>query len=128
MNELNEQNEHTVKKTVKGMTLVEIIIAMLVVSVAGVIMVKMTSISCNLMKSAEHLSNKVEMEAPMAASHEMTYGADKIGDGIALTISGDGFADIGYTVSKYDTKNWAVASGIECSGISQYCELYSIRW
>ena len=55
-------------KSVKGMTLIEIIIAIFVLGVMGVIMCRVATVSGNLLKSANHTEKRTAVEAPLAAA------------------------------------------------------------
>ena len=76
------------KKTIKGMTLIEVIIAILVLGIAGTIMVKIATTSCSMMMAANHMNNKVEAEAPMAAAQEVSVGAQVVDDDLEIEITG----------------------------------------
>lgn len=97
------------KKTVKGMTLVEVLIAIFVLGVMGTLMAKAATISCSMMKSANHMNNKVEVEAPLAAAQEdrVTYDADVtvVDDDVPISITGSFDADtvVDLKVTKYAT-------------------------
>lgn len=59
-------------KRVKGMTLIEIIISMLVFSVLTLIMVKVGSVSKSLLMNSNHMYNKTTAEAPYGATRDAT--------------------------------------------------------
>lgn len=61
-----------VKKRLKGMTLIECIIALAVFGVAALIMVKICSVSMQFLKNSNHVNNKVAAEAPAAAVQNVT--------------------------------------------------------
>lgn len=61
-----------IKKTVKGMTLIECIIALLVVGVAGTIMVVTGTVSSRFLMNANHMNNKTEAEAAVGANQDVT--------------------------------------------------------
>lgn len=94
------------KKTVKGMTLVEVLIAIFVLGVMGTLMAKAATISCSMMKSANHMNNKVEVEAPLAAAQE-NDDADVtvVDDDVPISITGSFDADtvVDLKVTKYAT-------------------------
>ncbi len=54
------------KKKVKGMTLIECIIAMMVAGIAGLVMCEVGSVTCRLMRNTNHVNNKTNVEAPTA--------------------------------------------------------------
>ncbi|MBQ4465469.1 MAG: prepilin-type N-terminal cleavage/methylation domain-containing protein [Oscillospiraceae bacterium] len=54
------------KKTVKGMTLVEIIISLFVFGVAALIMVRIATVSNNFTMKASHVTKRTNIEAPLA--------------------------------------------------------------
>jgi prepilin-type N-terminal cleavage/methylation domain-containing protein len=54
------------KKTVKGMTLVEIIISLAVFVVAALLMVQVSETTVKLSRKANHMNRKVAVEAPIA--------------------------------------------------------------
>lgn len=58
-------------KKVKGMTLIEVIISMLVFGVTGVIMVGVCTVATTMMKETNHLNNKTDAEAPVAAVRDV---------------------------------------------------------
>jgi prepilin-type N-terminal cleavage/methylation domain-containing protein len=98
------------KKTVKGMTLVEVLIAIFVLGVMGTLMAKAATISCSMMKSANHMTNKVEVEAPLAAAQEndVSHDADVtvVDDDVTIAITGSFDAD---SVKTLKTKKYATA-------------------
>lgn len=55
------------KKNVKGMTLIEVIIALLIFTLLASIMVRVGSVTKSLMMNTNHMNNKVAVEAPVAA-------------------------------------------------------------
>ena len=89
------------KKSVKGMTLIEVIVAIAVLGIMAMFAARMATVSCNIMKSTTHLNNKTEIEAPYAAARPDDSTALE-GD-VAISISSGSFATINYTASKYDT-------------------------
>ncbi len=64
--------QRKIKKTVKGMTLIECIIALLVVGVAGTIMVVTGTVSSKFLMNANHMNNKTEAEAAVGANQDVT--------------------------------------------------------
>jgi prepilin-type N-terminal cleavage/methylation domain-containing protein len=61
------------QKTLKGMTLAEIIIAMAIFAMLGVILIKLGTIVDQTTKSSNRLNKRVAVQAPYAASKETTY-------------------------------------------------------
>lgn len=59
-------------KRVKGMTLIEIIISMLVFSVLTLIMVRVGTVSKSLLMNSNHMNNKTTAEAPYGATRDFT--------------------------------------------------------
>lgn len=72
-------------KRVKGMTLIEIIISMLVFSVLTLIMVRIGSVSKSLLMNSNHMNNKTTAEAPYGATRDFTGLQNAIIDPISLT-------------------------------------------
>lgn len=64
-------------KKVKGMTLIEIIISMLVLTVCGAIMVVTGSVTKSFMRNTNHLNNKINAEAPIASVQNNTKLMDE---------------------------------------------------
>lgn len=60
------------KKTVKGMTLMECIIAILVLGIMGTIAARIAQISCTVMMDTNHLENKTNAEAPHGAVRDVS--------------------------------------------------------
>lgn len=122
-------------KKVSGMTLIEVIISMLVFSIIALLMVKMGSVTKSLMMNTNHMNNKTNAEAPVAAvrdadalNNAVQNFTDESGQAITdtngnpyavetlpvtITVSGSGFT---YTVNgvRYDTAIAAAASGKNC--------------
>lgn len=57
------------KKALKGMTIVECMIALLVFSVAALVMVKVGMVVCSYMTETSRLNRKVMIQAPKAETH-----------------------------------------------------------
>ena len=72
-------------KRVKGMTLIEIIISMLVFSVLTLIMVRVGSVSKSLLMNSNHVNNKTTAEAPYGATRDFTGLQNAIIDPTTLT-------------------------------------------
>lgn len=63
--------KHSKKKaTVKGMTLIEIMIAIFVLGIAGVLMCQIGSTVTKLLINANHIDKKTEVEAPVAVTQD----------------------------------------------------------
>lgn len=60
------------RKSVKGMTLIECIISILVVGVTGIIMVTAATTISKLMLETNHINNKVKAESPIGAAQDVT--------------------------------------------------------
>ncbi len=59
------------RRKAKGMTLIEVIISMLVFGVAGLIMVVTGTTTKKLMMNTNHMNNKINAEAPVAAVRDV---------------------------------------------------------
>lgn len=59
------------RKSVKGMTLIECIIAILVFGVMALIMVRIGIVSKSMMINTNHLNNKIDAEAPVGAVRDI---------------------------------------------------------
>lgn len=59
------------RRKAKGMTLIEVIISMLVFGVAGLIMVVTGTTTKKLMMNTNHMNNKINAEAPIAAVRDV---------------------------------------------------------
>ncbi|MCR5718835.1 MAG: prepilin-type N-terminal cleavage/methylation domain-containing protein [Oscillospiraceae bacterium] len=92
-------------KSVKGMTLIEIIIAIFVLGVMGVIMCRVATVSGNLMKAANHTEKRTAVEAPLAAARtqEGHYEAEKKKADVEVKITGT-FDEVTLKADKYTTK------------------------
>ena len=104
------------KRSVKGMTLIECIIAILVVGIAGTIMARTCTVVVPLMLNANHLNNKVAAEAPVAAIQNTTTLYDASAGAVAPAAEPVTFrvtsGSASYTVNaeKYDTSCMASRS------------------
>jgi len=104
------ENVETSKKTkVKGITLIECIISILVLGIAGLIMAEVGSVSSRVMLETNHLNNKTNAEAPVALVRDNQW-KDKGGTqiepvetGIVITVSGASGGSSTHTVSRYST-------------------------
>ena len=102
------------KKTVKGMTLIECIIALLVVGIAGTIMVVAGTTTKRFILNSNHLNNKTEAESSVGANQNV----DKLNDlsaasGVAVqqdavTITVGGYGSVNAT--RYHTNAASAAS------------------
>jgi prepilin-type N-terminal cleavage/methylation domain-containing protein len=66
------------KKAVKGMTLIEIIIAMVVFAVAALILAQVGTTVSNISQQTNHVNRKVSIEAPYAEGHKQITYADPV--------------------------------------------------
>ncbi|MCR4644931.1 MAG: prepilin-type N-terminal cleavage/methylation domain-containing protein [Oscillospiraceae bacterium] len=104
------------KKTVKGMTLIEIIIAILVMGVMGTMMCVIGASAAKMMIDTNHLNNKTTAEAPIAIAQDansVTAAPTNVG-AIKITTSNGGFTDRtvpATSVKKYTTKEYGDALG-----------------
>ncbi|MDE7122642.1 MAG: prepilin-type N-terminal cleavage/methylation domain-containing protein [Oscillospiraceae bacterium] len=123
-------------KKLKGMTLIECIIAMAVFSIATLIMVRMTQVAMELLRNSNHVNNKVAAEAPAAAVQDVTTLYDD--QGIAAPVAAPPEAvtftvksSVGnYTVNakKYDTSCMASRSNRDTgSGLDADLDFYTIE-
>ena len=80
---------NTNKKTVRGMTLVEIIIAMFVFSVTAFILVQVGTTINALSQNASHVNKKTKVEAPLVENGEHIIFSKVEGDAEKLTIQQD---------------------------------------
>lgn len=62
------------RKSVKGMTLVEIVISMFVFSVAAVIMISVARVSINMTRHSNQVNRKTTIETPYAESGNTAAG------------------------------------------------------
>jgi prepilin-type N-terminal cleavage/methylation domain-containing protein len=67
------------KKVVKGMTLLECIIALLVAGICGTLMAVIVTESMKFMRNANHTNTKVAAEAPVAAVQNVSTLYDTTG-------------------------------------------------
>lgn len=95
------------KKTkVKGMTLVECIIALLVFGVSAVIMVQVVTVSMNLITNANHLNNKTAAQSTAAAVRDTSGLTDN--QNVTITVKSAGGTTYGSVpVKRYSTKELA---------------------
>lgn len=109
-----ETTERKPVKKVKGMTLVEIIIAMTVFAVAGTMMVKVGAASKSQLKNSNHLINKTQAEVAVGSSDRaITKLRDDYGGNGETVVE---FSSPFGTVSgwRYDTLNADEYSGKDC--------------
>lgn len=124
------------RKKLKGMTLIECIIAMAVFSIATLIMVRMTQVALNLLQNSNHVNNKVAAEAPAAAiQNDTILYADEGGaletapaaEDVTFTVKSSTKT---YTVNakKYDTSCMASRSNRDTgSGLDADLDFYKIE-
>lgn len=101
------------KKCVKGMTLIEVIIAIFVLGIMGTIMARIATTSCTLMKSANHMNNKTALEAPAAAAQVKDDTLKEVEDvDIKITggISGKTMDEVSMKGTKYSSQKKAEAN------------------
>jgi prepilin-type N-terminal cleavage/methylation domain-containing protein len=105
------------KKTVKGMTLIEIIISIAVLGIMGTLMCIIGQTACKMMLNTNHLNNKTTVEAPVAISRDVataqTARNDSQGNAITIpaatqlnngiSIKSSKFGTINYNVKRYTT-------------------------
>jgi len=84
------------KRTVKGMTLMECIIAILVVGIAGTVMCVAGTSTKRFIMNANHINNKVEAEVSVGSG---TSGRDTL----AGYTGGNGEETVNITVGTYGT-------------------------
>ena len=87
------------KRTVKGMTLIECIVAILVVGIAGTIMCVAGTSTKKFLINSNHLNNKTEAEASVGATRDRTKledFANTLGDSVEID-------DVTITVGTYCT-------------------------
>lgn len=73
------------RRKAKGMTLIEVIISMLVFGVAGLIMVVTGTTTKKLMMNTNHMNNKINAEAPIAAVRDVKSVQDAA-DNVAMQV------------------------------------------
>ena len=106
------------QKSVKGMTLIEIIIAILVLGIMGTMMCVVANSAARMMIDTNHLNNKTEAEAPVAISRDansVTAAPVDVGD-IKIKTSNGGFTDRtvpATSVERYSTKEFGDALGTQ---------------
>lgn len=77
------------KKRVKGMTLMEVIIAMFVFGVAALLMVTIVTNSMSFVRNANHVNKKVTKEAPISELQQTANADEKTADmKITVTVGG----------------------------------------
>lgn len=75
------------KKRIKGMTLIEIIIAIAVLAIMGTIMCRIATTSNQMLKSSNHLNKRTAAQAPLSAAGDVSSG--KVEEtGLTISISG----------------------------------------
>lgn len=105
------------KKSVKGMTLIEIIIAIMVLGIMGTIMCTIGATASKMMISTNHLNNKTQVEAPVAISRDTATAqaarTDSNGNPITIpapaqlnngiAVKSSKFSTVTYNVKRYTT-------------------------
>ena len=96
------------KKKFKGMTLIEVIVAIAVLGIAGLVLAEVGRVATNTMYRTNHLNRKINSESPTV--NVKNVGAleddDKEGE-VTITITNStGSQTFGtYTAQKYSTKS-----------------------
>ncbi|MDE6088593.1 MAG: prepilin-type N-terminal cleavage/methylation domain-containing protein [Oscillospiraceae bacterium] len=123
-------------KKLKGMTLIECIIAMAVFSIATLIMVRMTQVAMNLLKNSNHVNNKIAAEAPAAAIQNNTVLYDDEGGTVETAPVAEevtfqvkyGAKEYTVNAKKYDTSCMASRSNRDTgSGLDADLDFYRIE-
>lgn len=104
------------RRKAKGMTLIEVIISMLVFGVAGLIMVVTGTTTKKLMMNTNHMNNKTNAEAPVAAVRDVGKVQEAAADvamqveteTVNITVSVNGSSQLVKT-RKYSTAAMAAA-------------------
>ncbi len=128
------------KKKLKGMTLIEVIISMLIFTLLATIMVKAGSVTKSLMMNTNHLNNKTVAEAPVGAVADVEALQDDEGNFIAATDNNGAAIAIETPVTitvgdygnvnanKYSTAAIAAASDRNCqTNMNGHLEFYVIE-
>lgn len=106
------------RTSVKGMTLIECIISILVVGIAGLIMVTAGTTAAKLMRETNHLNNKTNAEAPVVNVRDVdalrdpsdgSFYAVNDADGNAIVVESDTSVTVG-SFATYNVKKYNVAS------------------
>lgn len=71
MKAIQSEKKRLIRKKLKGMTLIECIIALLVFTLMGAMMAVICSTVTSLMLNTNHLNNKTNAEAPAAAVQDV---------------------------------------------------------
>jgi len=93
------------QRKVKGMTLIECIIALLVVGIAGTIMVTCGTVVSRLRMETTHINNKTNAELPLASTRRASAVQDYI-----VTVTNEGETEE-QTVSATENLSVSVGSG-----------------
>ncbi|MBR3629750.1 MAG: prepilin-type N-terminal cleavage/methylation domain-containing protein [Oscillospiraceae bacterium] len=104
------------KKSVKGMTLIEVIISILVLGIMGTMMCVVANSAARMMIDTNHLNNKTEVEAPVAIAQDanMVTAAPVDVGSIKISTTNGGFTTRtvpATKVERYSTKEFADAEG-----------------
>ncbi|MDE5793054.1 MAG: prepilin-type N-terminal cleavage/methylation domain-containing protein [Oscillospiraceae bacterium] len=105
-------------KKLKGMTLIECIIAMAILAITGVIVAKTGAITNRLFINTNHLNNKTQAESAIGSVRDTT----KLNDYCNANSVSNGEQDVTFTVGsyapmiakRYSTKAADVASSKDC--------------
>lgn len=120
------------RKTVKGMTLMECIIAILVVGIAGTIMAVTVNTTTRIMLNTNRMNNKLALEAPAANGQNAAVVTNTTANKPTTdpnnpveVVAADPAQNVTFTVTlgsatdtidaqKYDTRILALASDADC--------------
>lgn len=109
------------KRKVKGMTLIECIIALAVFSIAGLLVAQLGSTTKQLMMNTNHLNNKTEAEAAVGANRNIqklqndgtATGVTVNTESVQITVGGYGTVD----ATRYSTK--ASSAAVEQQALTE---------
>lgn len=94
------------KRRVKGMTLIECIIAILVLGIMGTIMARIGQVVTGVMMETNHVNNKVVAESPYGAVRDVDGINNLVNDLTAASEAADnGETDVTIAVGTYGTVN-----------------------
>lgn len=102
------------QKKLKGMTLIEVIISMLVFGVTGIIMVTCATTTCSFLREANHVTNKVNAEGPVAIVQDPAElaEAESIAESLAIADTNDVGETVGaIPVYPTETVNIGITAG-----------------
>lgn len=93
------------KKSVKGMTLVEIIIALVVFSIAALLMAQIATVSTTLTRNSNHVTRKTSLQAPVAENANITSGLVQEEDSNLKVVVKVGSNTVNIAGKSYTTSN-----------------------